>query len=526
VLSPESSLYMKLCNPDESGKCQFASTVILDANLPCHYRECRVDDVIMIQVTPGAFYEYIRQPCVHLSFYNDAKKVVTGYANAGEGSAGSRRHTHAMCANPLIASAARSCCDIEFTDVAEYNYKMEYHGERTLFASTSAQCLADGGRVCDSDGLIADNPLVNVRTNYDRIYPSENTFFWTDASCTLSLKVRSDGMVAIIHEALINPFFNDYTVPYVDSENTITYINVPWERDNMTSEEIFPSVAGNECGGGACTVTSDDMCHCQVTLSETPLFDTLPSREDVLSSLMLGAFDPSAFTDDNATLATYSLFESSDDVEAYVASDESSIGASSTIFKVTDEFGNPLHLKNMVSTITLGGLYTLRNLPNFIDLAAPELRDAEFEVDAFLMSLIQYPSSPPFISKKLLQLHGFSNPSPGHVQRVAEAFMMGTYTKGGKTFGDGRYGSLAAVSAAIVLDPESVSPVLDEDPIQGNIREPLLKVISVMRSMDFQRRPSVKIRHGLLENMRSKIGQMVSFMCCHFLVVVFIGDAN
>lgn len=70
-----------------------------------------------------------------------------------------------MCANPLIASSARSCCDIEFTDVAEYNYKMEYHGERTLFASTSAQCLADGGRVCDSDGLIADNPLVNVRTN-------------------------------------------------------------------------------------------------------------------------------------------------------------------------------------------------------------------------------------------------------------------------------------------------------------------------------------------------------------------------
>ena len=146
---------------------------------------------------------------------------------------------------------------------------------------------------------------------------------------------------------------------------------------------------------------------------------------------MLGAFNPSAFTDDNATLPTCSLFESSDDVEAYVASDESStIGAPATIFKVTDEFGNPLHLKNMVSTITLVGLYALRNLPNFIDLAAPELRNAEFEVVAFLMSLIQYP---PFNSKKLLQLHGFSNSSLGHVQRVAEAFMLGTYTKGDKT---------------------------------------------------------------------------------------------
>lgn len=68
MLSPES-----LCNPLESGKCQFASTVILDANLSCHYRECRVDDVIMIHVTPGkTFYDYTS---VHLSFYNDAKKV-------------------------------------------------------------------------------------------------------------------------------------------------------------------------------------------------------------------------------------------------------------------------------------------------------------------------------------------------------------------------------------------------------------------------------------------------------------------
>lgn len=45
--------------------------------------------------------------------------------------------------------------------------------------------------------------------------------------------------------------------------------------------------------------------------------------------------------------------------------------------------------------------------------------------------------------------------------------MLGTYTKGGKTFGDGRYGSLAAVSAAIVLDPESVSPVLFKETLRA-----------------------------------------------------------
>jgi len=61
-------------------ECQFANTVSLDENIECYGRECRVDDVIVIQVKPGAFYEYIRQPCVQLSFYDNAKKVVTGYS--------------------------------------------------------------------------------------------------------------------------------------------------------------------------------------------------------------------------------------------------------------------------------------------------------------------------------------------------------------------------------------------------------------------------------------------------------------
>ena len=123
VLSPESSLYQQLCNPDEEGSCRFRNTVSLNSNLPCYGQECRADDVIIIQVLPGAFYEYIRQPCVHLSFYDNAKKVVTGFSANVPGIG--RRHTHAMCANPKVAAAARSCCDVITPDIAEYNYKME-----------------------------------------------------------------------------------------------------------------------------------------------------------------------------------------------------------------------------------------------------------------------------------------------------------------------------------------------------------------------------------------------------------------
>ena len=65
------------------------------------------------------------------------------------------------------------------------------------------------------------------------------------------------------------------------------------------------------------------------------------------------------------------------------------------------------------------------------------------------------------------------------------------------------------MTAAITLDQESLSPVVDEDPVSGNVREPLLKVMQFMRSLSFERRPHVKFRHGLFEDVSKKIGQMV-----------------
>jgi hypothetical protein len=102
VLSPSSGLYQALCNPEDDGSCKFANTVTLDSNLLCFMKECRVNDLEIVQVQPGAFYEYIRQPCVDLSFYKNPKKVITGFApwirQVG------RRHTHSMCADPRSVS--------------------------------------------------------------------------------------------------------------------------------------------------------------------------------------------------------------------------------------------------------------------------------------------------------------------------------------------------------------------------------------------------------------------------------------
>ena len=112
VLSQGSGLYQKLCNPSEDGSCNYSSTIILDSNLLCFEKECVVDDLIIVQVRPGAFYEYIRQPCVDLSFYPNPKKAVTGYSpwirRVG------RRHTHAMCADPRSVSEFLLCGLLSF----------------------------------------------------------------------------------------------------------------------------------------------------------------------------------------------------------------------------------------------------------------------------------------------------------------------------------------------------------------------------------------------------------------------------
>ena len=49
-----------------------------------------------------------------------------------------------------------------------------------------------------------------------------------------------------------------------------------------------------------------------------------------------------------------------------------------------------------------------------------------------------------------------------------KAFKDGSYTNpSGDDFGDGRYGSMEALVAAIILDPEARSSVLDADPTSG-----------------------------------------------------------
>jgi uncharacterized protein (DUF1501 family) len=132
---------------------------------------------------------------------------------------------------------------------------------------------------------------------------------------------------------------------------------------------------------------------------------------------------------------------------------------------------------------------------------------------------MNHENTPPFVSKLLIQRFGVSNPSPGYIERVASAFHAGYYTwrtddsnpssPQSIHFGDGKYGNLAAAVAAIVLDREAMSVVLDADPSHGSLREPLLKVVAFVRSMEYTSTDYDKLINPFLKsNTMATIGQM------------------
>jgi hypothetical protein len=115
------------------------------------------------------------------------------------------------------------------------------------------------------------------------------------------------------------------------------------------------------------------------------------------------------------------------------------------------------------------------------------LRDAQYETDAVLDYYFYHDNVAPFICVRIMQRFSFSNPSRRFISRCVQAFRTGLYTTElDTTFGSGMYGSLEAVVASIILDSEATEGSISVDPSYGSIKEPILKVTNLMRSMDYR----------------------------------------
>ena len=154
--------------------------------------------------------------------------------------------------------------------------------------------------------------------------------------------------------------------------------------------------------------------------------------------------------------------------------------SSDTIFQTS----NPAYfLFNRVSNVKVGtGQFSFRNVPHFISLRESSQTDMEAEIQALLDSLVNHDNVAPFIARRLIQHLVTSNPSPRYIETVASAFREGEY----EGIGTGKYGNLAATIAAILLDREARTPMLDAEPSFGKVREPFLKLMHVLRSLEYQ----------------------------------------
>ena len=261
----------------------------------------------------------------------------------------------------------------------------------------------------------------------------------------------------------------------------------------------------------SCRLAIDSACLCDVYVRNEQAFvdgDVLPgnrpSRENVLSGLKIGAFNPVS--------SGSNLFSSTvDGVTRYTVDAGGSL-TSESVFEVIDNNGVRQLRKNVKSTVHIVGLNVLfRNPVHFVQTTDGETHEAQDETEAALDHYFYHPNTAPFLALRFAQRFGISNPTPGFISRIASAFRAGSFviTVEGESFayGAGKYGDIGAMVACILLDRETRTSLLDADPTHGSLKEPLIKLVGMMRALEYRSTEDA----GFIDfddNIDIRIGQM------------------
>jgi hypothetical protein len=170
-----------------------------------------------------------------------------------------------------------------------------------------------------------------------------------------------------------------------------------------------------------------------------------------------------------------------------------------TIFRVQSAGSRVRYFANIRVDVVIGS-YRFRNPPNFMQHDELTVRDAEYEVDALLQHLLYHQNTAPFVADLLIKRFVTSNPSPAYVEFVADAFMNGVC----EGFGSGKYGDMAATVAAVLLYRDALSTTLKSDGFHGKVREPVLKIIHILRALEIKSSYDQEIQ---LENLALLVSQ-------------------
>jgi len=132
--------------------------------------------------------------------------------------------------------------------------------------------------------------------------------------------------------------------------------------------------------------------------------------------------------------------------------------------------------------------------------------DPKGDLRVALDTLFNHPNVAPFFGRQMIQRLVTSNPSPGYVARVSQAFNAGSFTRKDWTVGTGRRGDLRATIAAILLDDEARDMAKITDPTFGKVREPVLRLGAWMRAFN-ARSTSGSFLLGVTDDAATSLGQ-------------------
>ena len=105
----------------------------------------------------------------------------------------------------------------------------------------------------------------------------------------------------------------------------------------------------------------------------------------------------------------------------------------------------------------------------------PAGQSAQTDLEQSLDMIFHHPNVGPFFCQFLIQRLVTSNPSPAYVYRCGQAFANN---------GAGVRGDLKAVLRAILLDYEARATLIAARPDDGHLREPLIRFLGTLRTMD------------------------------------------
>ena len=483
-----SALYHKLCHShtSSSGGCDFASEVTLNANLECDGVECEVDTAVVVQVTDRAktvYYEFEHPACTVLTFtHGPTQRLMKGRTCGGC----SPVYT---CDVPESTVGGAVCCgSASGTPTWGGAQKCVLAKEAMTYHTAKARCAASGKHVCHNfKRLNSDHTITcGYASNYGVLQ-----WVWVGEPCKPNkVQVDSSGLVTLVQPSTRTAPTRSDTAGNTDPALAVdsgNMFNVRW------ADGRYPTVEEGGCSS-VCTAISDT-CLCDVNVTVSAVFTdatSVPSAEEISSQLHIGSPPPDTLDDGAYVQCITTACQAAADVTVFLAAASGATFDEHTIFRITVNATRVLYLRNKASTVSIGGAasaptFTFRNPPKFLKFTQPTARDAQYETISLIEHLFYHTNLAPFIAMRLIQRFISSNPSPRFVQAVSTALATGR--AGNRVFSN-RYGDLGAALAALLLDREARSLTLDSDPTHGTLREPLLKMLHLMRSLEY------KPKHG------------------------------